>query len=188
MGVEYEPKLDEALNHHCDLVRSIGWFYPFNDFCILTDRPERILFDEDARLHCEDGPAVLYRDGYAMFAWRGQRVPPEWITKPETITPDMALTWGNIEQRRAACEILGWDNILTKLNATTIDKDADPQIGELVEVDIPDIGRERFLRVECGTKRQFALPVPPEMNTALQANSWTYGIDENVLRQLEVRT
>lgn len=74
-----------------------------------------------------------------------------------------------------------------KLNATTIEKDADPEVGELVEVDIPDIGRERFLRVRCGTGRRFALPVPPEMTTALQANCWTYGIDETEFNP-EVRT
>ena len=188
LGVKYSKELNEMLNHHCDLVRSVGWVYPFKDFCILTDRPERIIFDEEPRLHCEDGPAILYRDGYALFSWRGQRIPSKWITDPDTITPEIALTWENIEQRRAACEILGWGKILDQLNAITIDKDGDPQIGELVEVDIPEIGRERFLRVECGTKREFVLPVPPDMMTAIQANSWTYGIDQNVLQQLEVRT
>ncbi len=99
------------------------------------------------------------------------------------------MTWQNIEQRRAACEILGWNAILSALDAKTIDRDGDPQIGELVEVSIPDIGRERFLRVRCGTGREFALPVPPDMKTALQANAWTFGFDD--FRQFlkpEIRT
>ena len=62
-------------------------------------------------------------------------------------------------------------------------------IGTLLEVDIPDIGREKFLRVLCGTGREFALPVPPDMKTALQANAWTFGMDDpNELLNLEIRT
>ncbi len=93
-----------------------------------------------------------------------------------------------MERRRAACEIIGWHKILQNLGAQTIDKDEDPQIGELVEVDIPDVGRERFLRVQCATGREFALPVPPEMQSALQANAWTYGIEDFTNYKPEVRT
>ena len=68
------------------------------------------------------------------------------------------------------------------------DEDADPMIGTLIEVEIPEIGREKFLKVLCGTGREFAIPVPPEMKTALEANAWTYDIPSDVLSQLEVRT
>ena len=70
---------------------------------------------------------------------------------------------------------------------SSIDKDDDPMVGELVEVTIPEIGKERFLRVVCGTGRKFALPVPPNMKTALEANAWTYNIPTNVLKQLEAK-
>ena len=65
----------------------------------------------------------------------------------------------NVEQRRAACELVGWVNILSQLNAKTIDID-DDDIGTLLEVEIPDSGKEKFLQVKCGTGREFALPVP----------------------------
>ena len=48
--------------------------------------------------------------------------------------------WPNIEQRRAACEIVGWNRILAELDAKSLDKHPDPQIGELVEVSLPDAG------------------------------------------------
>jgi len=165
------------LSAHCQISQSCGWWYPFNDFCIITDRPSVIARDEEGRLHSETGPALSYRDGSKYYSWRGLAVPSEWIESPEQLTASTALTWKNIEQRRAGCEILGWDKILTELNARTINIDGDPEIGELVEVEIPDIGKERFLRVLCGTGRSFALPVPPGMTTALQANAWTFGHD-----------
>lgn len=61
-----------------------------------------------------------------------------------------------------------------------IDQDADEMIGTLLEVHIPNIGNdsmlEKFLKVRCGTGAEFAIPVPPEMRTALEANAWTYGL------------
>ena len=69
-----------------------------------------------------------------------------------------------------------------------VDKDADPQIGTLLRVDLPDAPGEQFLKVQCGTGRSFALPVPPTMATALDANAWTYNIGPQQLRKLEVRT
>ena len=102
-------------------------------------------------------------------------------------SPADALKWPNIEQRRVACEMLGWDRILDELNAVVINKDNDPEIGELVSVNIPDIGAEKFLRVRCGTGRNFALPVPPDMKTAHEANAWTWGLETHQYKP-EVRT
>ena len=160
----------------------------YEDLVVFQHRPTQILMDDQERLHCDHGPAILYRDGFAVYAWHGVRIPAEWIEDKSSITPHMALTWENIEQRRAACEILGWNNILNVLDAKVIDEDADPMIGVLVEVDIPEIGREKFLRVMCGTGREFALPVPPEMKTALESNAWTSGMDTNEFVIPEVRT
>jgi hypothetical protein len=94
------------------------------------------------------------------------------------LTAKTAITWPNIEQRRAACEIIGWAKILKELDAKVINKDDDPMIGTLLEVDLPDSGKERFIHVLCGTGREFAIPVPRDCgNTALAANAWTYGLD-----------
>ena len=97
------------------------------------------------RLHCETGPAVSYSDEFSVYAWHGIPIPHQWIdNKPSA---EEALDVRNDEQRRAACEILGWDTILGDLSPTIIDKDDDPQIGELLEVELPQDGMTRFLRV-----------------------------------------
>ena len=75
-----------------------------------------------------------------------------------------------------------------KLDSVVVDEDGDPEIGTLLEVDLPDIGKEKFLKVLCGTGRTFALPVPPEMKTALEAQSWTWSIDEKDFFKPEIRT
>ena len=167
---------------------NVGWWWPFENAVIVTERPCVIKFDGEKRLHCETGPAVEYRDGFGVYAWRGIRIPPEWIKDgpPDAIS---CLRVENIEQRRIACEMRGWHNILPKLpNAKLIDKHSNPQVGELWQGDLPDHGKERFLQVKCGTGRLFAIPVGMEFSTAREANAATYGIAPQILDQLEVRT
>ena len=157
-------------------------------FCIVSDFPEMLKIDDQNRAHGQDGPSHRWRDGWSLYHWHGVAVPEHWIMKKETLTAKEAMTWVNIEQRRAACEILGWAKILKELDAKIINEDGDPEIGTLVEVNLPDLGKERFLRVLCGTKREFAIPVPPNMKTALEAQSWTWGLEEKDFTIPEVRT
>ena len=172
-----------------DCAKHGGFRYIHEKFCIVSDFPEYIKLDDRGRPHCETGPSHRWRDGFSIYSWHGVQIPMGWIEDKSSLKPETALKWENIEQRRAACEIIGWDRILAELNAKTINKDEDPMIGELVEVTLPDAGKERFLRVLCGTGRRFAIPVPREMKTALQANAWSYDMEGFDFRALlEVRT
>ena len=163
-----------------------GWTWWHSDVFVSSDRPAFIHRDDEGRLHSETGHAIEYRDGWGFSCWHGVRIPDAWLTDKSSLTPELALTWENIEQRRCACEILGWSKVLATLNARVIDAD-DPEIGELLEAEIPGSGKERFLRVRCGTGRTFVLPVPRDMKTALEANGWTYGISTCEYKP-EVRT
>jgi len=183
-----DPVFLKNLQVNEDLVRSCGWTWWHEDVVVISDKPKLIRRDDQGRLHCETGPSMEYPDGWALYNWHGVPIPKEWVTghKP---TAREALTWENVEQRRCACEIVGWATILKELNSQIIDQDDDEEIGTLLEVDLPESGRERFLQVKCGTGRTFALPVPGTVKTALEANAWTYGL-EDVLDQFkpEVRT
>jgi hypothetical protein len=157
-------------------------------FCIVSDFPEVLKIDDQNRAHGQDGPSHKWRDGWSLYHWHGVAVPEHWIMNKETLSAKEAITWTNIEQRRAACEILGWAKILQELDAKVINEDGDPEIGTLVEVNLPDIGKEKFLRVLCGTGREFAIPVPPEMQTAIQSQAWTWGLTLEEFKVPEVRT
>ncbi len=154
------------------LIQHGHYIWPLDGVCFASERPIAIRTDERGRSHCEDGPAVEYASGWGPYCWHGVVVPPEWIIGDKPLTAEQAIKWDNMEQRRAACEIVGWANILRELNARTVDKNTNPFVGELLEVEIPDVGREKFLKVLCGTDREFALPVPPEMERASQAQAW----------------
>jgi len=152
--------------------------------------PSVVLFDEQRRLHCETGPAFAWLDGIEEYYWHGTNIPKQWITDKASLSAKDALTWKNLEQRRVACsDIVGWSRILTELDAKTIDEDGDPLIGTLVEVRLPDLATPaRFCRVKCGTGREFAVCVPPRINTALAAQSWMQGRDLKSFIKPEIRT
>ncbi len=181
-----ELKEHDNFSFYEEACREGGFRVMHEEFCIVSDFPEIIRKDDRNLPHCEDGPSHKWRDGWSLYHWHGVRIPCEWIEDKKSLSAKTAITWENIEQRRAACEIVGWNRILKELNAKVIDKDA-PEIGTLVEVEIPDSGKEKFLRVRCATDREFAIPVPREIKTALQGNAWTFGLDPKDFNP-EVRT
>ena len=149
------------------------------ELVVAYDAPEILKLDPANRLHSESGPAVMFRDGFEVFAWHGTLVPEEWIRNKAALTPELALGWPNVEERRAACEIVGWKKILEKLDARVIDRHKDPMIGTLYECTMGmSLGTERsvehFLEVKCGTGRTFVIPVPPTVQTAMAAQEWMW--------------
>jgi hypothetical protein len=170
-----------------ELAKVCGWWIPLRKAAILVNFPSIVKLDDRGLGHCADGPAIAYNDSdFAIYIWHGVRIPAEWI-RDKSLTPEIALMHPQVEQCRAACEILGWEKVLESLHTNVIDTDDNPEYGQLLEVDLPEIGTERFLKVQCGTGRTFVLPVPPDMTTAREANAWTYGVAANEYTP-EVRT
>lgn len=58
------------------------------------------------RLHCADGPAVLWPSGTMHYFWRGTPVPAPWIVDPAGIDVNSVLNLANEEQHQAGIDIL----------------------------------------------------------------------------------
>jgi hypothetical protein len=190
LGVAYSKEDSEKLDLWLDISRSAGWWWAFEGTVVVSERPVKLNWmqpEAGSRLHCATGPSVEFSDGWKLYHWRGTQVPAEWIEDKASVSPETALTWRNVEQRRCLAEILGWGTILSTLKCKRVDKDEDPEIGELISVDLPDARGAKFLRVKCGTGRDFVLPVPAEMQTAREANAWTFSLKPGELEP-EVRT
>lgn len=82
----------ESLKGFVDLAENCGWWWPLKDVVILTERPNILKRDASNRLHCEDGPALAYPDGLAVYSWHGERVPERIITAP--------LKWQDIKEEK----------------------------------------------------------------------------------------
>lgn len=177
---------NEALPYWFKFMRAGVWdSVLFDKAAFLIRRPSIVKRDEQLRQHCADGPAFSFRDGACLYFWHGTAIPQAWIEDIGSVPVDTAITHPNVEQRRVLCEIMGWGKVLDKLGAKVVDED-DPEIGVLLEATVAD-EKARFLRVRCGTGRDFVLSVPVEMKTALEANAWTYDLGPEDFK-IEVRT
>jgi hypothetical protein len=185
-GLKLEGDLSERAKSYRNAQMSSGWWFPAKDFVMVCDRPEHI-YIENGQLHSSTRLAIQWRDGWGIAMWKGIRIPNEWIVDRKPTAKEL-LEWENIEQRRCGFELIGWDKLLYELDAKTIDKNSNEEIGELIEINLPNSGKERFLKVRCGTGRFFVLPVEPSCKTALDAQAWSYGFNKNEFNIPEIRT
>ncbi len=91
-------------------------------FCIISDRPEVLLVDDQNRPHCSDGPFCKWRDGSALYAWHGARVPQWVIEHPEQITPEDIHKEENAEVRRVMLERYGFERFFKENGGTLVDE------------------------------------------------------------------
>lgn len=53
------------------LIINCGWIYPFEKTCIVCERPIKLSFDSQDRLHAEGKPAIQFADGWGLYSYHG---------------------------------------------------------------------------------------------------------------------
>ncbi len=90
-----------AYQHWRTLAERSGPRYVHREFCIVSDRPELLTVDAQNRPHNDDGPFCRWRDGSALYAVHGVRVPAWVVEHPDRITVALIEAERNQEIRRA---------------------------------------------------------------------------------------
>lgn len=154
------------------------------DFCIISDRPERLLVDAQNRPHCDDGPFCRWRDGSTLYSVHGVRVPAWVIEQPERVTARAVLDEQNAEIARVMRERVGTERFLTEAGAGKAHSCPDfthPDHSlDLYEIKLPHDpeGCEKHLSmIDPSTERRYLLRVPPAVRRADDAKAWTFGFD-----------
>lgn len=155
-------------------------FIAFDDHVIACERPISITRDNEGRLHNLKGPSVEYADGWGVYSAQGMTVPPNIISKPDTITVEQIISHENLEIRRFMLEQYGIERFITDSGAVLIDESA---YGALYEMPVK---RDRFNMVRVrnsttepdGTLRVYFIAVPPTIQTAREAVAWTFEMKE----------
>jgi hypothetical protein len=162
-----------------EVAQCCGWWWPFDDVCVLTDRCAVLACDERGRLHAPDGPAVVYPDGWTIYAWHGVAVQAAAILRPELITVGEIQGEANVEVRRVLLERYGFDRYVANTGAMPIHAD---ETGTLYRCEMA--GDEPLVVVSVlnsttdgdGSRARYVLRVPPDMTEARQAVAWTFGL------------
>ena len=192
VGLEDAKRLEPLTR----IAKSCGWLWFFADAAIITDRPRVLRRDESNRLHCENGPAIEYRDRFSIYAWHGTRLPAEWVENRLTIDPAEILKAENVEQRAAGAAMIGWPRMVDKLKRKVIDGDPDSDMGALIELTLPGLREPgRFLQARCPRNGTIVEGVPRisdidnlPINTVIAAQAWRIGDPQSEYEHPEVRT
>lgn len=123
IGAVYSPEADAGLDI---LLRTrqghIWWDTP--RWVIGCERPEVLRVDDQGRYHCVDGPALRYRDGFALYYVEGIKVPRFAIETPEKIEIGHIRHEQNVAVRRILMNQYGLQRYLTDTDATLLDRRA----------------------------------------------------------------
>jgi hypothetical protein len=191
LGARFSAADTAHLELWAALARSCGWWWPREDVCVLSDRPQEIHTEPIAgsaygeiRLHNAEGPAVRYPDGWSCHAWHGTPV-PSWVV--ESPTAERITEERNTEIRRCAIERLGWPEFITQAGLSLVARAPDPGNpgADLLLYDAPYRQKGAAARLllavngsreRDGTRRRYGLHVPPWFDDPLDAAGWSYGL------------
>ena len=178
------------LSRWLDLSRSCGWWEPYEGIVFACERPLKQSVDATGRLHCDNGPAMVCRDGWKVYAVHNIRVPEWLIEQPETLTAQHIKDEKNAEVRRVMMQRFGMDRYVREVGATLVSSD---RVGKLYRVDdeVP------FLLAEVinstpepdGTRKTYMLPIPAESEltrkpiaSCHEAVAWSFGLHKKEYR------
>ena len=144
------------------------------EFCMISDRPRRLLVDAQSRPHCEDGPFCEWSDGTALYAVHGVRTPAWIVEHPERITSAAILAETNAEIRRVMLARMGYSAFLLQAGAKPVHEDG---FGRLYQVPAKDGEPITVVRVvnstpePDGSSKEYLLAVHPELRPLLDGDT-----------------
>ncbi|MBV6628262.1 MAG: leucine-rich repeat domain-containing protein [Rivularia sp. (in: Bacteria)] len=168
--------LDEKTQQWYDCLNQLfehcGWFIPFEDVCIVCDRPSKFSLDSESRLHAEGEPAIQFADGYGLYYYRGVALPEKYgEVHPNQWQAKWLLSENNTELRRILIQAIGYNRICDELQAIQLDSFREY---DLIKIDAnADVEPIVLLKMICpSTGYTHVLRVPPYMESARKAITW----------------
>jgi hypothetical protein len=173
------------------IAMNLGWLQPHEKTCWLAERPALLRGDAQDQLHNPSGPALRFRDGWSLWAWKGVEVPRWIIERPERITLAAIDIESNVQVRRCMIEIMTPDCFVKLGGATPIAQDETGILWRKIWLSYDVWAAVEVINATPepdGTHKHFFLQVPPNFRTAREAVAWTYGLSAKAYSNLVVRT
>jgi hypothetical protein len=163
------------------IIINCGWIYPFEKTCIVCERPIKLSFDSQDRLHAEGKPAIQFADGWGLYSYHGVTLPEKYgAVHPREWQAQWILEEDNAELRRVLIQGIGYARICQELQATELDSWAEYTLLRIDKmIDMWELQPNYLLKMTCpSTGFIHAMRVPPNMRSAREAIRWVnWGID-----------
>ena len=174
IGVKYKCESNRDLELWSEICRSCGWFNAWKGLAICSERPSAQLLNDRGVGHCDNGPAIAFRDGWKVWMLNGVRVDEQIVMCPETQTAEQIHGERNAEIKRIRIERFGWPKYLEAIKATVVDRRRNDVEGT----------REALMRTPDGmvilvcacpsTSRTYCLEVDPQVTSCVGAQNYLW--------------
>ncbi|MFM9441419.1 DUF6745 domain-containing protein [Streptomyces acidiscabies] len=171
-----------------EVCRSAGWWWAFEKVAVICERPTELHRDEAGRLDRGDGPALAFPDGFALCAWRGMPVPPDFLDELRTLVPQRIQAEENAELRRVMLEFYGYERYLADSGAQPVHRDGTGVLWRIeMGIDEPVVMVEvvNSTPEPDGSRNVYWLRVPPRTRTAREGVAWTFGLSADAYAPLQ---
>ena len=160
----------------------------FRGVAILSKLPVKTNKDQRGRLHSLTEPAILFIDGFTVYAIHGVRFSQElWekVTKKQLSAKEI-LSLENAEQRYTALTIYGADKLLMELGANLIEKSRRGNELYALSCIIPTRTLKLLKYSDPSTGRIYVCFVPDTIETPDAGMSWKFQITDEEYKYLNV--
>lgn len=171
---KYVPACERA-RPLMNLAAEVGWFWAFDNACVITPKPVLLHRNERGRLHCKDDMAIKYPDGWGIYVLNGIIMKREHVLTPvNQMKTEMVLKESNIARRRELLKKIGIENLVS--HGEVIEESEGYKLIDMRNL-FPEIGYAPYLLM-----KNPSLPdthhlegVSPVCRTIQQAINWRAG-------------
>lgn len=180
-GVDFSDKFVDfpdgvkipAYDYYVALARSFHHMLPYDEACFVSARPVEVHWQE-SELHNDKGPAVLYPDGFAVWALEGHLADEQLVMRPETQTIEQIMAEENEELKRIRINRYGWAKFMVESGATVRDVQTAP--GGWREAVMATKDFAVLMTYDPSTGRPYALEVSLDCQTCAEAQRYLLGV------------
>lgn len=174
--VTFSPEETRMLELWALIARSCSWWCPYSRTVVISNRPGRISCNHagnNMRLHCDNGPALTFRDGYSLWSLNGVTVPRTIVETPaDKLDPKLLVLERNAEVRGVIASKIGIDRLCSRLGEI-LDSAGSYQ---LINLGLGDWRRRPYLKMlNPSTGAIHFEGVPPDILTVREALAWRNG-------------
>lgn len=187
IGVEYDEEFNFTVWKNFILKSGVFATVLCENVAFVCIRPNKVSTNINGDLHCVDGPAIAWRDGYREYALNGVWVDEHIVMTPaEKLDPQLVLKEKNAEVRREMVRKIGVERLILKLGAKVIDRQGDY---ELLDLNLGENNYRPYLKMlNPSIKTWHVEGVHPTCRTVQEAINWRKYGDKNRTWEPEVLT
>jgi hypothetical protein len=169
----FDRSLLSGYDGYRDFVFNSGIFFSIysESNAIICPGPAEFRVNDKMELHCTDGPALAWEDGFRLYYLNGIPMSEVFFLPAHEIDPVLILRERNAEARREIIRKVGIEKVIRQLGAKVVDKWGNY---ELLVLDIPDMqDRPTYLKMLNPSVGVWHIEgVPSDITSCRKALAW----------------